>query len=416
MSAVSSSENFLSGGFVLEISPCELSVMDGKEGLLQSGFWGVFKSEWGWRPLALRWTLQIDAGSFSGRLLVLERAFPGGFTMAYVPYGPVLPDSFPAASSGALSVFLGELSERIKGYLSGRCFVIRFDLKDFKLQKGGASELPGSNDISNAAQQNFTAAPGADAPDDNAPGGAAAQRKFATALHKPLIKAPYRVQPQHSVVLDLTPDTDVILAQMHKKWRYNIRLSQRKGVTVSKYSGSEALKYLEKWYELYKVTSERDGIALHSFNYYKSLFETAVSYASISGALKVPDISLYLAEHEGDLLAGIITAFYSGSAVYLYGASGNEKRSLMPNYLLQWQAITDAKEAGAAEYDFFGIPAAPDPKDPMYGLWRFKTGFGGEIRHYAGAWDYPLIKPVYKLYRLAEKIRGNIASIRKKRR
>jgi len=116
-------------------------------------------------------------------------------------------------------------------------------------------------------------------------------------------------------------------------------------------------------------------------------------------------LRLITATHEGDLLAGIIVAFYGGRATYLYGASSNEKRNLMPAYALQWEAIKQAKDLGCREYDFFGIPPTHDKSHPMHGLFQFKTGFGGEIHHYYGAWDFPYGKLFYGFYRLVERLR-----------
>ncbi len=155
---------------------------------------------------------------------------------------------------------------------------------------------------------------------------------------------------------------------------------------------------LEQWYDIYVETSERDKIALHSQDYYRKVFELASNAET--------DIRLYMAESEGKYIAGIVTCFYNGKATYLYGASSNCDREKMPAYALQWKAVCDAKEAGCTSYDMFGIPPADDPSHPMYGLYRFKTGFGGEIIHRAGCYDYPLEKQKYSLYCLAEKARS----------
>ncbi len=117
-------------------------------------------------------------------------------------------------------------------------------------------------------------------------------------------------------------------------------------------------------------------------------------------------ISLYLAKHEDDYLAGIITLFCKREAVYLYGASGNIKRNLMPAYLLQWTAIKDAKEYGCPVYDFYGMPPTDDENHPMHGLYLFKTGFGGAIVHRPGSFDIPLDEKNYRLYIRAEKFRA----------
>jgi lipid II:glycine glycyltransferase (peptidoglycan interpeptide bridge formation enzyme) len=101
----------------------------------------------------------------------------------------------------------------------------------------------------------------------------------------------------------------------------------------------------------------------------------------------------------------MVTLFFGATATYLYGASSDEKRHLMPSYALQWAAIKAAKAAGCLEYDMYGIPPTNDDQHPMAGLYRFKTGFGGGLRHYPGAWDYVYLPFVYTLFRSAERSR-----------
>jgi lipid II:glycine glycyltransferase (peptidoglycan interpeptide bridge formation enzyme) len=307
---------------------------------------------------------------------VLERRFPGGFRMAYVPYGPQFPANTPP---DVISAVLTDMAEGMREHLSNHCFVIRFDLR------GG------------------TRGPAARPSDIDHP----------PLLNRPLKSAPYRVQPQDTVLLALDGDEEKLMAGMHKKTRYNIRLSERKGVTVRRLQGTDALEALGAWYAIYRETARRDGIALHPESYYQRLFSLSAVPSKAEAA--TPRFSLYLAEHDGEVLAGIIVAGCGDRSTYMYGASSSLKRELMPNHLLQWTAIKDARAEGALEYDFFGIPPADDPSHPMHGLWRFKTGFGGDILHYLGAWDYSFGPLVYGMYRAAEKLRGWFASWRKRR-
>jgi lipid II:glycine glycyltransferase (peptidoglycan interpeptide bridge formation enzyme) len=172
---------------------------------------------------------------------------------------------------------------------------------------------------------------------------------------------------------------------------------------------------LEKYYSIYKETAERDGILIHGLEYYRALFEEAAQSAqsSICGV----DVRLYMASHEGEDLAGIVTLFRGSEAVYLYGASANHKRNLMAPYALQWRAMRDAKEAGCIFYDLFGIPPTSpddDPNHPMAGLYRFKTGFGGAVVHRPGSWDYPYRPLAKALYSAAEKTRKKLWDLKKK--
>jgi len=194
---------------------------------------------------------------------------------------------------------------------------------------------------------------------------------------------------------------------MKPKWRYNVSLAEKKGVKV-KVSGVENI---EVFYKLLKETSIRDGIAVHGINYYRTLFEVCKKQNK-----KEQFIRLYTAEHEGDILAAIVVLFYGKDATYLYGASSNNKRNLMSPYALQWKALQDAKEAGCTNYDFFGIPPNEDPNHPMAGLYRFKTGFGGQIIHRPGSWDYRYKKALYGLFNKAEALRKKLYNLKKKHR
>jgi len=222
-----------------------------------------------------------------------------------------------------------------------------------------------------------------------------------------LVKARANVQPPDTVILDLSRDEEELLSGMKSKTRYNVRLAAKKGVRVEL---GEWKRDLKAWLELYQVTAERDRIAIHDPAYYRSLFELAEEFDP-----RELSISLYLAYHDRELLAGTIVARFKESAYYLYGASSNEKRNLMPAYALQWRAIQDAGSSGARSYDFFGIPPAEDPNHPMHGLYRFKVGFGGDIVRRPGAWDLPLRSLEYRAFRVGEALRNYYYKVLKKR-
>lgn len=187
---------------------------------------------------------------------------------------------------------------------------------------------------------------------------------------------------------------------MKPKWRYNIRLAEKKGVEVKR----EGVEAIETFYALYLETARRDGIAIHPLSYYRELFAAAEREAA-SGTIPRPVLSVWVARHEGKPIAAIITLFHGQQAIYLYGASSGEQRNLMPAYALQWHAIEAAKAEGCSEYDFFGIPPDSDPSHPMAGLYLFKTGFGGDILHRVGSVDFPCMPLAYAIFRKAESIR-----------
>jgi len=114
------------------------------------------------------------------------------------------------------------------------------------------------------------------------------------------------------------------------------------------------------------------------------------------------DVRLLVAEKDEKPLAAMFLVITRNRGSYLYGASSFAERNLMAPYALQWEAISQSQEAGCTEYDMFGISPTPDPHHPMYGLYKFKSGFGGDIHHSLGCWDYPLNKEIYTLFRASE--------------
>ena len=207
--------------------------------------------------------------------------------------------------------------------------------------------------------------------------------------------APHAIQPQTTIWIDLTPDEDEMLARMKQKWRYNIRLAGRKGVTVRPGDEQDMARFIA----LMQVTGRRKDFGVHAPEYYQAFWR-----------LFAPDgrAALLIAEFEGEMLAGIVVARLGRKAYYLYGASGNQRRNLMPSHLLQWEAMRWAKSQGCTGYDLWGVPdevgldpdaPIPDPPEGMWGVWRFKRGFGGEIGRYVGAWDksyYPGVLPLVR--------------------
>ena len=216
-----------------------------------------------------------------------------------------------------------------------------------------------------------------------------------TGIKRPFVKSAVEVQPPDTVVIDLTKSNDTILREMKKKTRYNIRLAERKGVEIRRIDD----ELLPEWYEIYQETAERDKIGIHSIDYYLTVYRE-IKRSSFAEPLL---LGAYI---EGRLSAGIFIVLCQDKATYLYGASSDSYRNYMPNYLLQWEGLRRAKAAGCREYDMYGIPPEDDPDHPMYGLYRFKTGFGGEIVHMAGCYDYPVRIIPYYAYRAMEMLRN----------
>lgn len=340
---------------------------------LQTPFWAGFKGEHGWHERHFI----IDESFF---LTVLVRPLSRFMSIAYVP----LPfDAKPC--DGERGEYLSRLSSSLKPYLPHSTIFVRYD-------------PPWSTVITNEHC-------GSDGQGDERIEGQGGVDSFPEPPGKPAVRAASNTQPPDTVVLDLTRSEDALLAQMKPKWRYNVKLAEKKGVAIRYLAGdSGASAGVDVFYALYLETAKRDGIAVHSKAYYSSLVRRAAGYEPTAFDKPV-SVRVYVAEYEGIALASIITLFCGDEAVYLYGASSNEKRNLMPAYALQWRAIRDAAQYGCERYDFFGIPPTDDPSHPMYGLYRFKTGFGGSIVHRVGSWDIPLNEPAYRAYRVAEKLR-----------
>ena len=207
-----------------------------------------------------------------------------------------------------------------------------------------------------------------------------------------LIKTSKEIQPQDTLILDITKSEDELMSQMHYKTRYNIRLAKRKGVKIRQ---SIDLKDLDIFWDLLSETTKREKFKPHSKEYYKKQLE-------VLG--KESLIKLFLARYKGKVIAANIVSFFGDTATYLHGASLYEYRKVMAPHLLQWEAILEAKKKGCRCYDFWGIAPKDSPNHPWVGITRFKKGFGGEEIHYIGAWDKIYQPGWYRLYNLTKRI------------
>ncbi len=197
-----------------------------------------------------------------------------------------------------------------------------------------------------------------------------------------------QIQFRNTMVSQLAGDAldeAALLAAMKPKWRYNIRLAERKGVVVRAGDADD----LPTFYAMYGETGRRDGFLVRPFAYYRAIWAPFMA-AGLA--------HLLLAEVEGGPVAGLILFRYGPTAWYFYGASTAQGRDLMPNHALQWAALRWAKAAGCTRYDWWGAPDVLDESDPMWGVYRFKQGFGGEFVPHIGAWDYVTNRPLYWLY------------------
>lgn len=203
------------------------------------------------------------------------------------------------------------------------------------------------------------------------------------------------VQPRDTQILDISNIENEILANMHSKTRYNIRLAERKGVSIKISNNNQ--KDMDDFYKLVEETSARERIIPHGKKHYQNILNVLGSDMA----------RLFFAKYQNQAIAGAIGIYYGSKWVYVHGASSNEFRNLMAPHLMQWEMIKTAKKQNIKYYDFGGI--APDESDenhPWAGITRFKKSFGGKSEHYLGSIDFPYRQGLYNLYLLRRKLKG----------
>lgn len=288
--------------------------------LLQTGEWGELKSAFGWKPV------RVISGNIG--VQILFRKLPLGFTIGYIPK-PVI------SNQSTSDQFWKEIDS-----------VCRKNLAIFlKVEPDlWAGEQPETWNLK-------------------------------------LETSPHNIQPPRTLIVDIRGSDEEILARMKQKTRYNIRLAEKKGVTV------RAWDDLNAFHKMMLLTGGRDGFGVHSLEYYKRAYELLHPKGMCE---------ILVAEYEGKPLAALFVARNGNRAYYLYGASTDEERNRMPTYLLQWEAMKWAKVRGCEEYDLWGVPDEDEAtleagfqtrNDGLWGVYRFKRGFGGELKRAAQAMD-----------------------------
>lgn len=297
-------------------------------------------ASWGAFKSAFGWKLTYLSSDNAGAQILL-RPLPLGFNLAYIPKGPVgqwLPDMIPS---------LDELCRR------QRCILLKVE-PDAPWEAGLADRLTAAG--------------------------------FEPSLHS--------VQPSGTIQIDITPNEDQILAAMKQKTRYNIRLAGRKDVRVRTWKDVAAFS------RMIFETGERDGFGAHSQAYFQAVYDLFHP----QGACE-----LLVAEFDNQPLAALMVFARGDRAWYLYGASTEAHRQRMPTYLLQWEAIRWARSRGCRIYDLWGIPDSDEEtlesqftqrSDGLWGVYRFKRGFGGRVIRSIGAWDRVYNHWLYRLYTL----------------
>jgi len=341
----------------------------------QTAYWSEVKKMQGVQSVAYNFKVKSSDLFFSptedtyivGDLLIIIQHLDSEHCIAYVPYGPeVEPDP---ENQG---YFLEQLSESLRTYLPPSCIMIRFDLawESLWAKEEDCYDIHG----------NWIGVPEKRIQE--------LRFNFNTENWN-LRKANTDILPSNTIFMNLNMSEDEILGNMKSKTRYNINLSTRKGVQIR----SLGIDNLDVWYELYRQTAQRNNFFLHDINYFK-----VVLSAKANDTQSPAQVFLLVAEVDEKPLAAMFLVLSGNRGTYLYGASATENRNYMATYALQWKAMQIAKENGCTEYDFFGISPQADESHPMYGLYRFKSGFGGQVYHRMGCWDYPLNKEKYNYY------------------
>jgi lipid II:glycine glycyltransferase (peptidoglycan interpeptide bridge formation enzyme) len=305
--------------------------------VLQSFEWGEFKSKFGWKPIRIAIE---DQGKIVAGISILKKQIPfSGFSMFYAPRGPIVDFSNRELFECLLAAVEDEADEQRAAYLK----------IDPAVPEAQAVVL------------------------DNL-------------MSLGFVKAPKQVQPRATFQLDLSRGLDEILKSFEEKTRYNVRLAEKKGVQVQENSSEKGIKL---FYEMYEKTARRDKFLIHPLKYYLALkaelFERGMG-------------KIFVAYYKGKPIASVVVFCFGSRVWYMYGASLAEHRNVMPNHLLHWQVIQWAKGRQFTTYDLWGIPANPSEGHPLWGVYRFKKGFNGQLVKYIGVYDFPYSPLFYNVF------------------
>ena len=339
---------------------------------LQTYEWGQVKAKYGWSPLYAIWT---DDGKFqvfketdpwspatdrcvaAGLILkrqILRNGFAARLSIFYSPKGPLLDWTNEPLRIRVLN-----------------------DLQSFA-RKQGAIFLKMDPDVILGTGIPSSAQDGSQS---------SGQAVMSELTRKGWRNSSDQIQFRNTVLIDLVSSEQELLARMKQKTRYNIRLAEKKGVTL-RIGTQEDFGML---YKMYAETSVRDGFVIRDEGYYKSVWKLFMN-------TQEPTCEPLIAEVNGEPVAAIFVFYFAGRAYYVYGMSRNAHREKMPTYLLQWEAMKRAKAKGCSIYDLWGAPEVFDESDSMWGVYRFKEGLGGTVVRTLGAWDYAPNPVWYKLY------------------
>jgi lipid II:glycine glycyltransferase (peptidoglycan interpeptide bridge formation enzyme) len=354
----------------------DLARSGGSASFLQTPAWGEVKSEW--RRESIGWH---DGDALVGVGLVLYRKLPRVKRyLAYLPEGPVIDWAAPD-----LGAWLDPMVRHLK---EAGAFGVRMG-PPVVTRRWAADAV--KSGVADDAVHRLGEVP----PTERSQEGARVVSQLQElGWRLQAVEGGFAAgQPRYNFQIPLRdaegqPRTeDDVLAGMNQQWRRNIKKAAKAGVEVT-YGSLEDLK---AFHDLYAHTAERDHFTPRPLSYFQTMFTALLA--------EEPDrIRLYLARHEGDLVAATIWVRVGGHTWYSYGASSSEKRDVRGSNGVQWAMIRDSLAAGADVYDLRGITDTLDPDDSHVGLIQFKVGTGGEAVEYAGEWDLPLNALIYRAF------------------
>ena len=338
---------------------------------LQTPAWGRVKPEW--RAESVGW---YDGQRLVGAGLVLYREAPRiGRSLAYLPEGPLLDWTGPDLADSLLGLTTHVRQQGAFGVRMGPP-VLRRRWQAATVKKA----------VAEASHRRLGDVPA----DEQAPDAERVAAVLRTQGWRPVTSGGGFGLGQPAFVFQLPlagRSEDDVLAGMNQQWRRNIKKAAKAGVEVSRGSPPD----LPAFHALYAETARRDGFVPRPLAYFELMFTALLE--------EEPDrIRLYLARHEGDLVAATTWVRVGTHAWYSYGASSTAKREVRGSNAIQWQMIRDAIAAGAKVYDLRGITDTLDDSDPHFGLIQFKLGTGGQAVEYLGEWDLPISRLLYKAF------------------
>lgn len=337
-------------------------------GFLQSREWLKFQQTVGRKTFQLQ-----EEGFWAG---IIEHELPIVGKYLYIPRGPITPTAvgeFPISKSQ----FPNKSQIQISNDQTRRGMLETIKLAK-KENAGWIRIEPSNNDILELIRENIA---------------------------EKVVKAPHDMQPKEIFSVDISKPAEQLLAEMKSKTRYNVGVAKKKNIKIisSPTTKAERQKHVEEFLRLTREMALRQGITTHPDEYYRKMIES----------LPEEMLKIYIAEFEGEVIAANLILFFGQTATYMHGASGNAHRNLMAPFLLQWQAILDAKEKGCKQYDFGGVKT--HAAGNWEGITNFKLGFSQAIKpiEFPGSYDIILNSRAYSLYRGLQLVKAFVYKFRK---